>query len=134
MSLIENTFLFVKQKLQNAEAGHDWYHVERVYKNAILIASKEECDMEIVKLGALLHDIADSKFHNGDETIGPRIAKEFLETQNTSAETIYHVVNIIENISFKGGNFEKKFSSKELDIVRCRSIRCHWRHWYCQNI
>jgi uncharacterized protein len=118
MSLIENTFLFVKQKLQNAEAGHDWYHVERVYKNAILIASKEECDMEIVKLGALLHDIADSKFHNGDETIGPRIAKEFLETQNTSAETIYHVVNIIENISFKGGNFEKKFSSKELDIVQ----------------
>ncbi|MFM7018484.1 HD domain-containing protein [Flavobacterium sp.] len=118
MSLIDTTILFVKQKLQNAEAGHDWYHVERVYKNAIVIATEEACDLEIVKLGALLHDIADSKFHNGDETIGPRIAKEFLENQNVASETISHVVNIIENISFKGGNFEKKFTSKELDVVQ----------------
>ena len=118
MPLIENTILFVKQKLQNAEAGHDWYHVERVYKNALLIANPEECDIEIVKLGALLHDIADSKFHNGDETIGPKIARAFLESQNTSEVVISHVIAIIENISFKGGNFEKKFSSKELDIVQ----------------
>jgi uncharacterized protein len=118
MSLIDNTILFVKQKLQNAEAGHDWYHVERVYKNALLIANAEECNLEIVKLGALLHDIADSKFHNGDETIGPKIARAFLESQNESEVVISHVIAIIENISFKGGNFEKKFSSKELDIVQ----------------
>jgi uncharacterized protein len=118
MSLIDNTILFVKQKLQNAEAGHDWYHVERVYKNALLIANAEECNLEIVKLGALLHDIADSKFHNGDETIGPKIARVFLESQNESEVVISHVIAIIENSSFKGGNFEKKFSSKELDIVQ----------------
>lgn len=118
MSLIDNTILFVKQKLQNAEAGHDWYHVERVYKNALLIANAEECNLEIVTLGALLHDIADSKFHNGDETIGPKMARAFLESQNTSEEIISHVIAIIENISFKGGNFENKFSSKELDIVQ----------------
>lgn len=118
MSLIDNTILFVKQKLENAEAGHDWFHIERVYKNALLIADGEACDLMIVKLGALLHDIADSKFNDGDETIGPKVAREFLASQNASEEVITHVVNIIENISFKGGNFEKKFTSKELEIVQ----------------
>ena len=118
MSILDNTILFVKERLQNAEAGHDWFHVERVYKNALLIANAEECNLEIVKLGALLHDIADSKFHNGDETIGPKLAREFLESQKASEEVITHVVNIIENISFKGGNFEMKFFSKELEIVQ----------------
>lgn len=118
MSIIDNTIVFVKEKLQNAEAGHDWFHIERVYKNALLIASNEDCDLTIVKLGALLHDIADSKFNDGDETVGPKVAREFLITQNASEEIISHVVNIIENISFKGGNFEKKFTSKELEIVQ----------------
>lgn len=118
MSLIDNTILFVKQKLENAEAGHDWFHIERVYKNALLIAQDEVCDIQIVKLGALLHDIADSKFNDGDETVGPRVAREFLESQNTDEEIIVNVVNIIENISFKGGNFEKKFNSIELEIVQ----------------
>ena len=118
MSLIDNTILFVKQKLENAEAGHDWFHMERVYKNALLIAQEEVCNLEVVKLGALLHDIADSKFNDGDETIGPKVAREFLESQNTSEEIISHVVNIIENISFKGGNFEMKFNSIELQIVQ----------------
>jgi uncharacterized protein len=118
MSLLDNTILFVKQKLENAEAGHDWFHIERVYKNAILIAEGEACDLTIVKLGALLHDIADSKFNDGDESIGPKLAQSFLESQKASKEVIEHVVNIIENISFKGGNFEKKFTSKELEIVQ----------------
>ena len=118
MSIIDNTIHFVKESLQNTEAGHDWFHVERVYKNALLIANAEECNLEIVKLGALLHDIADSKFHNGDETLGPKVAREFLESQKVLEENIAHVVNIIENISFKGGNFEKKFTSIELDIVQ----------------
>ncbi len=116
--LIDTTILFVKQKLKNAESGHDWFHIERVYKNALLIGQEEECDLTIVKLSALLHDIADSKFHDGDESIGPKTAKEFLELQNVSPEVIIHVVNIIKNTSFKGGNFEKKFTSKELEIVQ----------------
>ncbi|MFZ4106468.1 HD domain-containing protein [Flavobacterium sp.] len=118
MSIIDITILFVKENLQNAEAGHDWFHVERVYKNALLIANEQECNLDIVKLGALLHDIADYKFHNGDETIGPKVAREFLESQKVTEEVITHVVNIIENISFKGGNFENKFTSIELDIVQ----------------
>lgn len=117
-ALIENTISFVKKELQNAEGGHDWFHIERVYHNALNISKEENCNETIVALGALLHDIADSKFHNGDETVGPRVARKFLESQNASEEIIIHVINIIENISFKGGNFERKFSSIELDIVQ----------------
>lgn len=118
MILIDKTILFVKQKLENAEAGHDWFHIERVYKNALLIANEETCDLTVVKLAALLHDIADSKFNDGDETIGPETARKFLESQKGFEDIIDHVVKIIENISFKGGNFEKNFTSKELEIVQ----------------
>lgn len=118
MQIINNTILFVKNQLAHAEGGHDWFHIERVYKNALLIAEEEECNLTVVKLSALLHDIADSKFHNGDETIGPKVAREFLESQNVSEDIILHVIAIIENISFKGGNFEKKYHSKELEIVQ----------------
>jgi uncharacterized protein len=118
MTIIDKTILFVKKQLQDAEGGHDWFHIERVFKNAVLIAQEEDCDVTVVKLGALLHDIADSKFHDGDEEIGPKIAREFLESENVSEEIIEHVIQIIKNISFKGGNFEKTFSSKELEIVQ----------------
>ncbi|WP_163409380.1 HD domain-containing protein [Flavobacterium ajazii] len=117
-ALIHKTIQFVKEKLHDAEGGHDWFHIERVYKNTLLIAGNTDCDLTVVQLGALLHDIADSKFHNGDETIGPKTARLFLEAENVSESIIQHVVNIIENISYKGGNFEKKFSSVELDIVQ----------------
>ena len=119
MQIINNTILFVKNQLTHAEGGHDWFHIERVYKNALLIAEEEEeCDLTVVKLAALLHDIADSKFHGGDESVGPKTARTFLESQNVSEAIISHVIAIIENISFKGGNFEKKFNSKELEIVQ----------------
>lgn len=118
IALIQKTIAFVKQKLANAEGGHDWFHIERVYKNALLIAKREDCDITIVQLGALLHDIADSKFHNGDETVGPRMAKAFLIENNVEDKIIDHVVAIIENISFKGGNFIKQFNSIELQIVQ----------------
>jgi uncharacterized protein len=117
-NLIEITKAFVKAQLAHAEGGHDWFHIERVYNNALHIAKSENCNLEVVKLAALLHDIADSKFHNGDETVGPSMAWQFLSAQNVLEETIIHVVNIIENISFKGGNHDMKFHSIELDVVQ----------------
>ena len=117
-TLIDKTILFVKTTLAQAEGGHDWFHIERVYKNALLIAESEKCDMEIVQLGALLHDIADSKFHDGDESIGPKTARTFLESEKVEPTIIDHVIAIIENISFKGGKVERQFSSIELDIVQ----------------
>jgi len=115
---IQNTIHFVKTELKDAEGGHDWFHIERVYKNTLLIAKNEDVDKMVVLLGALLHDIADSKFHNGDETVGPKKAREFLISQNVSEEIIAHVSKIIENISFKGGNNPQIFNSKELDVVQ----------------
>jgi len=116
--IINKTILFVKDKLENAEGGHDWFHIERVFKNAVSISENEVCDLTVVKLGSLLHDIADSKFHNGDETIGPKTAREFLVSNDVDEATIQHVINIIENVSFKGGNVEKNFYSIELEIVQ----------------
>lgn len=116
--LIEKTISFVKEKLQNAEGGHDWFHIERVFNNANLIAKTEICNVQIVQLAALLHDIADSKFHDGNEDIGPETAREFLRGEKVDQEIIDHVVQIIRNISFKGGNFERRFDSVELQIVQ----------------
>lgn len=118
MENIEKTIDFVKKELTNAEAGHDWFHIERVYKNALNILKHEIANKEIVIYAALLHDIADSKFHDGDESIGPLKAATFLKSILVADDVIDHVVKIIENISFKGGNFERKFSSIELDIVQ----------------
>ncbi len=116
--IISRTSNFVKHTLNNAEGGHDWFHIQRVLNNAKLIVKTENADGFIVSLSALLHDIADSKFYNGDETIGPKKATEFLMAQNIDSVIIEHVVQIIKNISFKGGNVDRTFTSIELDIVQ----------------
>ncbi|WKD85604.1 putative protein YedJ [Polaribacter huanghezhanensis] len=117
--IIENTFAFVKETLKGAEGGHDWFHIERVYKNALLIGKDENVDEFIIALGALLHDIADAKFYNGDETIGPKMAREFLENQKVNEIVIVHVENIINYISFKTSlSSGEKFTSPELDVVQ----------------
>ncbi len=118
--IIANTITFVKKQLKDAEGGHDWFHIERVFKNALLIAKEESVAIFVVSLGALLHDIADSKFYNGDETIGPKMATEFLKKQKVNTETSTHIINIIKYISFKN-SFEKgtkRFTSKELEVVQ----------------
>lgn len=117
-ALIENTIAFVKKELANAEGGHDWFHVERVYKNALLISQKEAVNLLIVQLAALLHDIADSKFHNGDENIGPYKAKVFLTEEGVNASVIKEVIHIIKHLSFKGGNFTVAAQSLEFKVVQ----------------
>ena len=115
---INQTIDFVKSSLANAEGGHDWFHIERVWKNAKVIAATEEVNNLVVEFGALLHDIADAKFHDGDETIGPKKARQFLSDLCVEEAIIDHVVQIIENISFKGGNEAQKFYSPELAVVQ----------------
>ena len=117
--IIEATKTFVKTTLKDAEGGHDWFHTERVYNNALLISKGETVDELVVALGALLHDIADSKFNNGDDTIGPKIAGEFLMKQNVSTEVINHVIKIIENVSFSSNiDNASAFKSKELEVIQ----------------
>lgn len=115
---IDKTIEFVKQTLAGAEAGHDWFHIERVYKNAIAINAVEKADGLIVSLAALLHDIADAKFNNGDEEIGPKIAGDFLKTLDLDIQTIHHVQQIIRNLSYKSSLGTITFQSKELDVVQ----------------
>ncbi|NJW52074.1 HD domain-containing protein [Salinimicrobium oceani] len=116
--IIHDTIAFVQQRLANAEGGHDWFHIERVFKNARDIAAGEKVDLFVVELGALLHDIADYKFHNGDESVGPQVARNFLKEKQVPADIIEHVEQIITWISFKGGNEVSTFNSLELQVVQ----------------
>lgn len=116
--LIAATASYVKSELQSAEGGHDWFHIERVWRNAKLLAETETVDRLVVELAALLHDIADSKFHAGDEEIGPRKAKDFLEALSVHQSVTDHVVQIVRHVSFKGGNVAVSFHSPELAVVQ----------------
>ena len=117
-NLIQDTVEFVKEKLEGAEAGHDWFHIERVWKLAEKIAQHENCNQEVVELSALLHDIADPKFHNGDETLALKVSREFLESQDVPENIIGQVLFIIKNISFKNRGEVPENLPIELEIVQ----------------
>ena len=119
--LVEATIAFVKETLQGAEGGHDWFHIQRVFRNSLLIAKDEKVDILTVSLAALLHDIADAKFNNGDEAIGPKLAGDFLKSQAVDKKTKDHVIKIIKNMSFKNNlakNAKNLFNSLELQVVQ----------------
>lgn len=117
-TVIENTVTFVKKELSEAEKGHDWWHIERVLNTARLISKEENVDIFVVELGALLHDIADSKFNNGDEEKGPQVAKDFLMAQQVPGDIIEHVINIIRHISFKSNIEKQAWMSPQLAVVQ----------------
>tara|TARA_B110000495_G_C22855148_1_gene498605 strand:- start:235 stop:879 length:645 start_codon:yes stop_codon:yes gene_type:complete len=118
MNIIESTISFVKKELKDAEGGHDWWHVYRVWNSAMSIAKEEEVDLLVVELAALLHDIADAKFCNGDEEIGPRKARDFMVSLSVNEKTIKHVIAIIENMSFKSSLGQINFTSLEMLVVQ----------------
>nr|WP_315419155.1 HD domain-containing protein [uncultured Pedobacter sp.] len=115
---IQKTIDFVQETLANAEAGHDWFHIERVFKTAQTINQQENGDELVVAFAALLHDIADPKFNNGDEELGPNIAASFLASIAVETEVIAHVKLIIQNMSFKNSFDGAGFTSKEMQIVQ----------------
>lgn len=116
--LITQTAAYVQNTLQQAEAGHDWWHILRVWNNAKTIVQHEPADLLVVELAALLHDIADSKFHGGDEEIGPQTAGIFLQSQGVDEAIVHHVQQIIRHMSFKASFDAVTFRSKELEIVQ----------------
>ena len=116
--IIKKTEEFVKDTLKHAEGGHDWFHIDRVRRTALHIAESEQADPYIVELGALLHDIADSKFHEGDEEIGPEKAKTFLRSLNINREIIFHIEKIIRFVSFKNEYDKQAFTSNELKVIQ----------------
>jgi uncharacterized protein len=116
--LVTSTVKFVKETLASAESGHDWWHILRVWNNAKLIAQTEDVDMTIVELAALLHDIADSKFNNGDEEIGPKTAAKFLRELGANEAVIEQVALIIKHLSFKASFDERIYFTNELAVVQ----------------
>jgi uncharacterized protein len=118
MNIIEKTIEFVKSELSGAEGGHDWWHTWRVLNLARFIAEKENADVETCELGALLHDIADPKFHSGDENIGIRIASEFLAKSLVPWEQSDAVLDIIKNISFSKSIEGTADKTLELQVVQ----------------
>lgn len=116
---ILKTIDFVKERLNGIESGHDWFHTERVWKMSKLIAKTEDCNMLVVEFSALLHDIADPKFYNGDENLALNISSNFLKEIGVEKNIIEQVLFVIKNISFKNkGEISKENYTKELEIVQ----------------
>jgi uncharacterized protein len=115
---IQKTEAFVKEKLSGEGTGHDWWHIDRVRKNALVIGKKEKVDLFVVELGALLHDIADYKFHGGDETVGPKVARKWLTNLGVDTKIVNHIADIVANISYKGAKVANKISTLEGKVVQ----------------
>ena len=117
-AIIKKTAAYVKDSLLRDSSGHDWWHVFRVWQMAIKIGRREGVELFVVELAALLHDIADFKLHDGDETVGPRTARSWLGQQGVDQATLDHVVEIIETMSFKGAGVGTTMRSREGMVVQ----------------
>lgn len=116
--IISQTESFVREKLEGEGSGHDWWHIHRVRNTALTLAKEENADLFTVELAALLHDIADHKFHDGDDTVGPKVAREWLKSLQTDASSIDHVCTIIKDISFKGAKIGTPMQTIEGAVVQ----------------
>lgn len=115
---VEKTHQYVREKFADESNGHDYWHIHRVWQMARRIAEQEgRGDMLVVELAALLHDIADWKFHDGDEKAGPKAARAWLETLQLDEDKIQHIENIVRHISFKGAGVRPKLATIEGQIV-----------------
>lgn len=116
--IINQTAAHVRKKFESEGSGHDWWHIQRVWNMAVTIAKQEKADLFIVELAALLHDIADHKFHGGDEEAGPKAAREWLSPLGVEENSIDHICRIIRNVSFKGAEVDTPMHSIEGKIVQ----------------
>ncbi len=115
--IIQKTAEYIKQEFSDDSSGHDWWHIYRVWKNAITISQHEKADSFIVELAALLHDLDDWKFNeSGDET--PLRARTWMESCGLEQHIIEQVCEIITHISYKGANVGNKMKSIEGYIVQ----------------
>lgn len=116
--VIDQTVAFVKERLPADPTGHDWWHTYRVWKNALHIGEAEEADLYVVQLAALLHDVADHKFHQGDDKLGAQVASEWLAGLGVEPSIVAHVSEIIAEMSFKGANVASAIRTTEGMVVQ----------------
>ena len=112
-ALIDRTEVFIRQRLKDDASGHDWWHIDRVRRNAVYLAKAEGADVWLCELAALLHDVADWKFHGGDETAGPRAARDWLTSQSADERLVDAVCEIIAGVSFQGAGVETAMPTLE---------------------
>jgi uncharacterized protein len=117
-AIVDKTKSFVQKELKNSEAGHDWWHIERVLKNAAFLSDGENVDDLVIQLACLLHDVGDAKFHNGNEEIGRNKIITYLAELAISEKVRSHVLNIVENISYRKHFDLTVFNSRELEILQ----------------
>lgn len=115
--IIKNTVDFVKMKLSDDSSGHDWWHIYRVWQLAKTLYKTEQGDLFVIELAALLHDIADWKFHETEEA-GLDEVRKWLNSQNVESTVSKKVIEIIANVSFKGAGVKDKMISIEGKIVQ----------------
>lgn len=116
--ILSKTEAYVRNKLEGEGSGHDWWHIHRVRNTALKLGIEENANLFVVELAALLHDIADHKFHGGDEEIGPATAREWLTKLNVDESIINHVCEIIRDASFKGAEVETPMKTIEGKVVQ----------------
>lgn len=116
--VIKKTAEYVRKTLEGEGSGHDWWHIYRVWKMAVNIAKKEQVDLYLVELGALLHDIADWKFNNGDLEAGAKVSEKWLKSLDVDRETCEKVCEIVRHVSFKGAGEISKMKSMEGKVVQ----------------
>jgi uncharacterized protein len=116
--LLDAAAAFVRERLAGDSSGHDWWHIERVRSAALAIAREERADLFVVELAALLHDVDDWKFADGDHTAGPAAARKWMEAQQVEPGTIDHVCRIIGELSFKGAGVATPMTSLEGQCVQ----------------
>lgn len=116
--VLEQTIAHIRQRMSQDSSGHDWFHVQRVWQTALAIGRAEGADLYIVQLAALLHDIADWKFHGGDDQAGPRAAYVWLVSLQVAPEIIDAVCEIIARLSFKGAGVAAEAMSLEGQVVQ----------------
>jgi uncharacterized protein len=118
IQVLEKTAEHVRQLLAGDSSGHDWWHIERVRAMALAIGRGEGADLYVVELAALLHDIADWKFHGGDDALGPRRAAEWLAGLDVEPAVIEHVAEIVRQVSFKGAQVATPMRTLEGQVVQ----------------
>ncbi|MBV2191720.1 MAG: HD domain-containing protein [Azonexus sp.] len=117
-NLVDRVAAHIKARFLAESSGHDWHHINRVWQLTRRIAAQEGADSQIAELGALVHDIADWKFHDGDDSVGPREAEALLRREGATEEVIAAVVDIVATISYKGAGVTTAMQTLEGQCVQ----------------